>query len=80
MKTGRRADKAVLCPFYNEESAQIIFCEGIEPDTTTHIAFSSKAHIKNYKHRYCENQRYKRCWIARMLTLKYEEEENEKYE
>ena len=75
MKSGRRADKAVLCPFYKEEDSQIIFWEGVESDTTTHVAFSSKAQIKNYKHRFCECDRYKRCRIARMLLQKYEEEE-----
>lgn len=76
MKAGRREDREVLCPFYTEESAQVIFCEGIEPDTTIHIAFPTKTHIKDYKHRFCESQRYKKCRIARMLLLKYEEEEN----
>lgn len=77
MKSGRREDKAVLCPFYTEEASQIIFCEGIEPDTTVHVAFSSKALKSNFKHRFCESQRYEKCRIARMLALKYEEEEKE---
>lgn len=74
MKAGRRASKNVFCPFYNEEDRQTIFCEGLEPGTAVHLAFSTQPQLKAYKKRFCECTRYDKCLIAQMLAKKYEEE------
>ena len=75
MKSKRRADKSVLCPFYSEEDAQMILCEGVEDNTSLHLAFGSPACLKAYKHRFCCGTKFKKCRIARMLYQKYEEED-----
>lgn len=74
MKKGRMVSKSVICPFYTEEDRQTIFCEGLEPGTSVHLAFSTPPLLKTYKKRFCECTRYKKCLIAQMLFKKYEED------
>ena len=70
----RNVTKSVLCPFYQSDERQIIYCEGVEPDTRIHLAFSSSPQLVCYRKRFCERE-YRRCRIADMLLRKWEEDE-----
>lgn len=70
----RKVTKSVLCPYYQSDEKQIIYCEGVEPDTRIHLAFSSSPQLKCYRKRFCEGS-YNRCRIADMLNKKWDEEE-----
>lgn len=63
----------VVCPFYRKETQQVIYCEGIEKNTATHLAFGSRTALKKYRFRYCCDT-YGKCRIAKMLFEKWEEE------
>lgn len=45
------------CPYYRREEPQKIFCEGVEPGTSIHLAFGSAGQKKDYEKLYC-----KACW------------------
>lgn len=70
----RKVTTSVLCPFYQSDEKQIIYCEGVEPDTRIHLAFASSLQLKCYRERFCEGS-YTRCRIAGMLNKKWDEEE-----
>lgn len=73
MKSKRMVSAYVVCPFYRDEDKQMIRCEGLERDTSIHLAFASHDQLRDYKHRYC-NLQYGACRIAQMLEGKYESE------
>lgn len=55
-----------VCPRYKSEDKQMIYCEGIQKDTATHMAFAYPADKVAYKEKYCEDH-YQECRIAKML-------------
>lgn len=57
--------KNVECPFYHSEDAQKIYCDGVKPGTSVHLAFGSKTDKKEYKEKFCKSE-YCSCKIARM--------------
>ncbi len=66
-----------VCPFYNCETNALIICEGVEPNTTIHIAFGNQRRKKQYCEEYCYNcKKYNKCRVARMLEEKWDENEN----
>lgn len=73
MKSKRNVSAYVVCPFYTDEEKQMIRCEGLEKDTSIHLAFASHEQLRSYKKRYC-NVQYCGCRIAQMLEGKYDAE------
>ena len=65
---------SVICPFYKCEERQVIYCEGLSDGTAIHLAFAYPPKLKEYKASYCEDC-FDECRIAKMLTQKWEEEE-----
>ena len=53
-----------VCPFYQEESATAVFCEGTVEGSTIRLGFRRNA--ERYKQLHCRS-RWKDCPIARML-------------
>ena len=68
----------VLCPFYKDclRGTQSIKCEGVEPNSTIHLAFGNKVHLSLYMDKYCCKD-YKSCRVAEMLFKKYEDEDKD---
>ena len=66
----------VLCPFYKDcpRGKQSIICEGVESNSTIHLAFGNKVHLSLYMDKYCCND-YESCRVAEMLFKKYEDED-----
>lgn len=61
-----------VCPFYCSEDAQKIYCEGLQENTSIHLAFQSAADKKDYKKAFCCSMKnYDNCRIADMLNLKH---------
>lgn len=46
--------KNVFCPYYKQEDKLKIYCEGVAPDTTTHIVFPSKEMLNKWRSENCE--------------------------
>ena len=67
----RHISKEVLCPFYHSEDPQKICCEGVEENSSLHLAFSTPQQQREYKAVFC-NKNYDACYIAAMLYKKYE--------
>ena len=59
----RRVNDYVVCPYYREETPQVIFCEGVEDDSTIHVAFATPDKRKKHEDQYC-----KQCWCKCMIA------------
>lgn len=57
------------CPFYKAEDKNIIYCEGVQKNSSIHNAFPGNAAA--YKKTYCCNN-WESCIIAKALRQKYE--------
>ncbi len=57
------------CPFYRAEERNMIYCEGVEDNSSIHTAFAGSA--EKYKTRYCCGD-WEKCRIAKMLWSKYD--------
>ena len=66
-------NKNALCPFYRHEDSQVIYCDGIVPDSVIHLAFANKTNAKEYKARYCRDC-YRKCPISKLLEEVCEDE------
>ena len=55
------------CPFYRAEERNMIYCEGVEDNSSIHNAFAGSA--EKYKTRYCCGD-WEKCRIAKMLWSK----------
>lgn len=62
----------VLCPFYKDapQGKQMIMCEGVEKNTSIHVAFGDKKKMFEYMEQYC-CQDYFECRVSRMLYKKW---------
>lgn len=69
--------KRVLCPFYKDapQGKQTIMCEGLEKNTSIHLAFGNKKRQFEYMEEHCCKE-FDSCRIADMLYKKYDEEED----
>ena len=63
-------DADARCPFYQCEEQQAIHCEGVDPKTRLHLAFSDRRQLRQYKYERCRAN-YGQCIIARMLEEKW---------
>ena len=68
---GSYISKFVQCPFYHKDETQVIYCEGVEENTTTHLAFGSRNRCRDYKKEYCCYAWWD-CRVAHMLEEKWE--------
>ena len=60
-----------ICPFYKAEDRNIIYCEGVQANSSIHNAFPGTA--APWKDEYCcSSTGWQRCMIAKMLWQKYE--------
>ena len=66
--------KRVLCPFYKDcpQGKQKVICEGVENNTSIHLAFGQKKKQYEYLEEYCCDD-YRSCRIAQMLYKKYDD-------
>lgn len=70
----RYESKYVVCPFYHGEKSLILYCEGINEDTTLMYAFLRGADMRGYKVKYCcSMEDHKKCPLAKILYEKYED-------
>lgn len=69
--------KRVLCPFYKDtpQGKQIVMCEGLEKNTSIHLAFGNKKRQFEYMEEHCCKE-FDSCRIADMLYKKYDDEED----
>lgn len=67
----RYVSKYAICPFYHNEDALVIYCEGVTDDTVIHLAFSKKEDKQEYKKALCCTPHYEKCLLANMLDSKY---------
>lgn len=65
--------KDAICPFYHHEDKQVIYCDGIVPDSVIHLAFANNTDAKAYKVKYCRNC-YNECLISQLLEEVCEDE------
>lgn len=61
-----KVHKDAICPFYLHEDPQVIYCEGIVPDSVIHLAFANRCDARDYKVKYCRKN-HDECLIAQLL-------------
>lgn len=71
MKRRQYVAKSTVCPFYKREDQQMIICDGISPNSSTHVAFGNASECLKYKQKYCRDE-CTECEIYRMLEVVYE--------
>jgi hypothetical protein len=70
----RYESKYVVCPFYHNEEALVLYCEGVIKDSTLLNAFRRSADKREYKGCYCTSMEgHKKCPYAEILYKKYED-------
>ena len=74
---GRNVSYLVLCPHYKGEDAHKIVCEGLQPMSSVHVAFSEPKDRKAWEKRACKSWEWERCPIAEMHERRYQEEAGE---
>lgn len=62
----------IRCPYCQCEARVLLYCEGVQPGTTLHLAFANPSALKEYRAKYCDAD-YNKCMIAKMLSKKYED-------
>ena len=67
----------IKCPFFHAQDPVKIFCEGIEQDSTIHIAFATGQAKKSFVRRNCSAE-YQQCPIYKINDSKYDEMGNAK--
>ena len=67
-----KESKYIKCPFFRAYTENIIYCEGVMPNTTTHIAFESKGKKNCYITQYCACQ-FTKCRVYRMCDMMYDD-------
>ena len=65
-------DVDVICPFFREQAAKYISCEGLTEDSIIKLWFRVQKSKELHSDVFCEGK-YKNCEIYRMLEAKYEE-------
>lgn len=69
----RRYLLSAKCPFYQGDTPSVIYCEGLLPCSTVHLAFGDRGDMRQYREiRCCRDWRH--CPVAEMLAKKYEGE------
>ncbi|MBR4864723.1 MAG: hypothetical protein IKU07_09110 [Oscillospiraceae bacterium] len=63
-------DANVGCPYYNEEGAKQIICEGLQDRATMQQHFLSRGDKMDFKKHYCCNA-WKSCPLTKALNQKY---------
>ena len=61
----------VICPYYKDESQQVLYCESPVDDSKLHLAFATKSTMRTHRKNMCEGN-YKNCPIAQMLNRKWD--------
>lgn len=61
----------VQCPYYKHEQQSVIYCEGVEDNSSIHMAFASKTQKKEYEKRFCQNC-WQDCLIACAQNIKWD--------
>lgn len=66
----RKCDPYVVCPYYRSEERQVIYCEGVEENSSIHMAFSTPQQKKEYLLNYCRKFKPD-CLVAQALNQKW---------
>jgi hypothetical protein len=56
-----QTDPNVKCPFYRQETAVKICCEGMTKQSSTHVVFTSLEGKKEHKNKYCKTFEFVKC-------------------
>lgn len=65
--------KTIYCPFWGWNDSQNIHCEGGK------LTFHDRQARRDYANRFCGDEQWKKCTLARMLEEYYErDDEDEK--
>ena len=68
MKSKQTRRYTITCPFYNKEERQVIYCKGMLPNTSIHLAFGNAMECFDYKAKICTIN-HEGCPIYQMLEV-----------
>ena len=58
--------KNVMCPFYKKENRQVIYCAGVQENSSIHVTFGECSACKTYKDTKCQVD-YESCPVYKAL-------------
>lgn len=70
MNTWKYSCVTSTCPYYKKETQQVIYCEGLLPDTSIHLAFGNAKECAEYKGSTCRGN-HNKCPIFKMMEEFY---------
>lgn len=70
--------KAVVCPFYHQEQAMKIHCDGFGEDNTVQVSFTSKEAKMRHRKAHCLNiKAYRKCPLYSAIESQFKEDESD---
>lgn len=72
----RYQSSLVICPYYLGQINNVIYCEGMEQDSSIHLAFGNPAKLRTFQENHCNLWEYacSGCLIAKGLEEKWDKE------
>ena len=66
----------IVCPFYNQETALKIYCDGINSHSSTQVSFDEKLHKEIHEKQFCKDiHHYPSCPIFGAVSKQFKENE-----
>lgn len=65
----RYQSSLVICPYYQGQLGNVIYCESTEPDSNIHLTFGTPTKLRDYQQTHCNSWDYacSGCLIAKGL-------------
>ncbi len=64
-------DHTIQCPYYKDNGASSIRCEGAEEKMSNFMTFDKRDRLIEYKDKYCRCMNYRECLWAAALDRKW---------
>lgn len=64
--------KLVKCPFYKGQDNLKLYCEGVQPNSSIILSFTTKNEKDGYRIHYCQ-QSYRYCKVYYLNDTKYDD-------
>lgn len=71
----RYVSPTAICPYYRSQKGSVIYCEGVEENSSIHVAFGDPKNKDEYQRRCCMSYDYEQCTVAAAHERRWREKE-----